>query len=227
MDTGSIEFLRWQDWAGHASYLILAFSYLVTSMLWLRLLTLVGLTLESAYFFLGSDSPLWVGMGWNGTFFLINVVQVGLLLHAHARTRLGEEERLLHQGLFADLEPVEFKRLVATGHWSELSAGALLTRQGEPVDRLRVLTRGLAQVEVDGKPIALLQPGAFVGEMSLIAGVGASATVTALEPVRVFELPRQSLERLLDRDEGLRGAMHRAIGRDLVQKLRNSGRQPS
>ena len=49
--------MGWQDWIGTASYALLAASYIVTNIYWLRLLAIVALTAETAYFYVG-------GRGW-------------------------------------------------------------------------------------------------------------------------------------------------------------------
>jgi hypothetical protein len=61
-----MDLMEWQDWVGHFSYLMLAVSYLVTNMYWLRALAIVALGLEGVYFYFSGDAPLWVGIGWAG-----------------------------------------------------------------------------------------------------------------------------------------------------------------
>lgn len=220
MDMSQIDVLRWQDWAGHACYVLLAASYLVTDMYLLRVLAVAALGLEAVYFVFGADSPLWVGIGWNALFVLINVVQLVRLTRDRARSRLSDEEHVLHQGLFSELDKVQFKRLVAGGEWRDVPAGTLLTRERNPVDAITVMVTGIAQVEVGSKTIALLRAGAFVGEMSLLTGENASATVTTLVPSRLFVLAKSRLESFMKSDSSVLSAMHRAIGRDLAVKLR-------
>ena len=53
-DLGTI--LSVNNWPGHLSYLLIAISYWLTNMFWLRVVAVVGLSLEIAYFWLsGGD----------------------------------------------------------------------------------------------------------------------------------------------------------------------------
>lgn len=222
MDPASFDLMRWQNLAANACYLILAASYLVTNMYWLRVLAIVALGLEAVYFVFGAESPLWVGIAWNFVFVAINVVQLTFLYRERWQVRFSDQERLLHQGLFAEFGPVEFNRLLRSGAWREIYEGTVLTKEAHIVQELMVVIKGLAKVEVAGETVALLQPGAFIGEMSLLTGEPASATVTALVDGRIFAISQERLGALLEKDVGIKTAIHRVIGRDLVTKLKSS-----
>ncbi len=64
--------MRWQDWAANACYVILAASYLVTNIYWLRILAVVALAFEGVYFYFGAEILLWIWIVWN-VFFIANI----------------------------------------------------------------------------------------------------------------------------------------------------------
>jgi CRP/FNR family transcriptional regulator, cyclic AMP receptor protein len=65
-------------------------------------------------------------------------------------------------------------------------AGGVLIEQGERPDRLMVLVDGEVTIERDGTPLARVDtPGAVFGEMSVVLGNPATATVRAASDVRV------------------------------------------
>ena len=68
----------------------------------------------------------------------------------------------------------------------EFPAGKALTTQGETGRHFMVIVEGEAEVSRDGTQIALLGPGSFFGEMSLLDGQPRTATVTTREPTRVL-----------------------------------------
>jgi CRP-like cAMP-binding protein len=74
----------------------------------------------------------------------------------------------------------------------EVPAGKALTTQGELGQEFVVLVEGKAQVTRDGTEIAVLGPGSFFGEMSLLDGKPRAATVTTLEPTKVLVLTTQA-----------------------------------
>jgi CRP/FNR family cyclic AMP-dependent transcriptional regulator len=65
-------------------------------------------------------------------------------------------------------------------------AGGLLIEEGTRPDRLLVLVDGEVTIERDGTPLARVDaPGAVFGEMSVVLGQPATATVRAASDVRV------------------------------------------
>jgi len=67
-----------------------------------------------------------------------------------------------------------------------LAAGDKLIEAGEARGEIYLLVSGTLKVERDGVEIArITEPGALIGEMSVLLGIDHSATVTALTPVEV------------------------------------------
>ncbi len=222
-----LESLRWQDWAGNACYTLLALSYLFTNMFWLRVLAIVSLAFEAVYFYYGAASPLWVGIGWNAIFVSINLVMLILLLiNERTKRKYTQDELILKRSLFAELDATQFAHLLHAGQWQDTQRGAVLTKQNSPVDNFYVIADGMVEVEVDGRMVAILQNGAFVGEMSLMTDEPASATVTAIATCRLFAIEKTALNKLLLKNPELQRGIGRIIGRDLSRKLRSTSGLP-
>jgi CRP-like cAMP-binding protein len=211
--------MSWADGLGHISYVVIALSYLVTHMLWLRVLAIVGLVAESVYFYAAGSGSLWVAIGWSLVFLVINAVQLIRLLRERQSAQLRGDERVLKDGTFAALSLPSFRRLMAAGHWKTLPTGSVLTVQDRAVTHLRVLTQGLARVVVDGRPVATIHAGGIVGEMSLLTGAAASATVTVTHDARLFEIEDAALKLLLAAHEDLQAQFHQALGSELAAKV--------
>jgi len=67
----------------------------------------------------------------------------------------------------------------------ELPEGTVLTQQGDEATELYVILDGLVSVEVDGRDLGDLGPGAVVGERALLEGGRRTATLRTLTPARV------------------------------------------
>jgi hypothetical protein len=212
--------MRWEDWAGNFCYLILAVSYLVTNLFWLRILAILALGLEGIYFYFASAPPLWVGIVWAVIFVSINVVQIGLMTRDRLRVRISELEGLLHRGVFGEMTRVDFHRLLKLGNWREIPKGAKLTIEGEPGAELFFIAQGSARVMSGYNLVSILHSGAIVGEKSFISGGNASATVVAETSLRVFVVNKLALHALMKHNHGTGMAILKTIGRDLTTKLR-------
>jgi hypothetical protein len=78
---------------------------------------------------------------------------------------------------------------------SRLAAGAMLVRQGTPGDALYLLLDGVLGVEVDGKRISEVGPGAVVGERAFLEGGLRTATLVAVTPIRVARAAADAIDR--------------------------------
>jgi hypothetical protein len=208
----------WADVPGHASYILIAISYYLTNMLWLRISAVCGLLLEIVYFQM-SGGNMATGIGWGMIFILINVYQIYWLERERRKLNQVEDAHLLRKGVFAGITDLQLARLVTVGKWHDFSPGEVLTRKDEPVTHLVLLCTGKANVDVDGHIVAHLHDGAFVGEMAFVTGNPASATVTVDAPTRAFVFDIPALRKLATNDELVAGAIHRVIGRDMAGKI--------
>jgi hypothetical protein len=209
-----------QDLVGNASYVLLAASYLVTNIYWLRLLAIVALTTEAVYFYLAGDRQLWVGILWAGVFNAINIVQLLLLARARLKVRMTDEEKTLHSSIFGKLEKLDFSRILAVGSFEEFPRGTELTSQGRAVESVHLLLSGHARVVVDSAVIAGLSAGDFVGEMAYIGSCTASATVITEERCRSFRVGIDDLRALTLKHDKIEAAMNARFSIDLARKLR-------
>ena len=92
----------------------------------------------------------------------------------------AEDSPALVRAVETALERELSRRIMSAGNKPEirrLDQGALVTRQGEPGDELYVLLDGLLEVEVDGKVVAEVGPGAVLGERALLESGSRTSTL--------------------------------------------------
>jgi hypothetical protein len=211
--------LPWADVPGHISYVLIAISYWLTNIYWLRVTAVLGLSLEIVYFRL-SGGDLGAGIGWDIVFIAINLYQIYWLVAERRKLKTMEHAHLLRQGVFAGFTDAQLARLITSGSWRDLEPGVVLTEQGKQVPELVLLCDGSAIVDVHGSTVAHLRGGAFVGEMAFVSGNPASATVVIEQPTRAFIFDMARLRKLVETDDLVAVAIHRVIGRDLAAKLK-------
>src|SRR4026208_64565 len=89
-----------------------------------------------------------------------------------------------------ELPKKDFEALRAARTEVSFAKGDVLMSEGEPGREAFIITDGTLSVKRGRKKIAELGPGNLVGEMALIVDEPRTATVTALEPVRAYSVPR-------------------------------------
>jgi hypothetical protein len=157
------------DIPGHVSYILIAISYWLTNIFWLRVTAVLGLSMEILYFQL-SGGDLSTGIAWDVVFIAINAYQLYWLYDEHRKAAKLEGSEYLMSGAFAGLSKLHLSRLAQLGEWRDLPAGTALTHENAPVAELFYLATGGCAVHKDGEPVAVVHQGAFVGEMAFLSG---------------------------------------------------------
>ena len=113
------------NWPGHLSYILIAVSYWLTDIFWLRVVAVVGLSLEIVYFLM-SGGDLRTGIGWDLVFILINLYQINRLVQERLSLRLPEEHRALLRQALTGLDDAKIARLLGAGALCDFAAGTRL-----------------------------------------------------------------------------------------------------
>lgn len=130
--------------------------------------------------------------------------------------------------LFASLDEAALRALSPRGVIRSFPKGAVLVNEGDGTDALYVLLSGRVKVFLaheDGKEVVLntIGVGDYFGELVLDGGPR-SASIMALEPCRVYLIPRPDVEDLIEHNPAFaRDLMNRLIGkvRSLTSRVRD------
>ncbi|MGZ8417189.1 MAG: Crp/Fnr family transcriptional regulator [Methyloceanibacter sp.] len=209
------------NWPGHLSYLLIAVSYWLTDMFWLRLVAIVGLTLEIIYF-LFSGGDLRTGIGWDVVFIAINAYQLSRLMQDRLSLRLPADERELLRNVLTGLDDAQIARLLVAGRFSDIAKGTLLAEENQPLERLFFICAGHVRVTIGGREVAHLEKGNFVGEVAFLTEKPATATVVAEDSVRALVFERSELSRFFRNEAEVAGLIYQLLGRELANKIKVS-----
>jgi CRP-like cAMP-binding protein len=209
------------NWPGHLSYLLIAVSYWLTDMFWLRLVAIVGLTLEIIYF-LFSGGDLRTGIGWDVVFIAINAYQLSRLMQDRLSLRLPADERELLRNVLTGLDDAQIARLLVAGNFSDIAKGTMLAEENQPLERLFFICAGHVRVTIGGREVAHLEKGNFVGEVAFLTEKPATATVVAEDSVRALVFERAELSRFFRNEAEVAGLIYQLLGRELANKIKVS-----
>ncbi|MCX5516583.1 hypothetical protein C3941_23420 [Kaistia algarum] len=207
---------------GNLTYIVVGISWLLTNIMWLRIVAVIGLCLEITYMSQQPGGPVWTTMGWDTVFITINLVQLAILVRDRLSLRLTKEERVYLKPVLERLDKAQIARMLRTGGWKTFEPGEVLTREGESVRDLVLLCAGRAEVRVHDTLIAHISPGVFIGEIAFTTGRGATATVTISETSRVLALDQEKLRALCKHDQQIASAIYHLLGGGLADKMHAS-----
>lgn len=207
---------------GNLTYIVIAISWLLTNIMWLRIVAVLGLCLEITYMSQQPGGPVWTTMGWDSVFVAINLVQLAIIVRDRLSLRLTKEERVYLAPVLERLDKAQIARMLRTGGWKTLEPGAVMTQEGQAVDDLILICAGRAEVKVHGSLVAHVGPGVYIGEMAFTTGRPATATVTVTEACRVLALDQKKLRQLCNQDREIASAIYALVGGGLADKMHAS-----
>jgi CRP-like cAMP-binding protein len=125
--------------------------------------------------------------------------EIGRALADHCRGRLLKL-LLASSPFFTQVAPEQRGELLGRFRPRVMGPGEPVMREGQPGEGLYVVASGRLRVDkIDADEpvrVATLGPGDFFGEISLLRGGGATATVTAIGQAVVLFLPRADFEQV-------------------------------
>lgn len=201
---------------GLIAFLVLLRAFLANDMTKLHALALVAWILALVWAIRTGNGPAQLAAG------LLALANLWRYATIYRRTRQGlmsrEEEALIAQVLAVEV-PAQQRRLRDVITWRDVDIGEVLIRQGQVAPPLIFIAMGKMDIEHDGLPVGTCGPDDFIGEMSLISGEGASATVKVALPARIAVFDRDGLLRLVGGMPELSRALDRTLNRGLTAKI--------
>lgn len=202
---------------GHAGYVLLILSMLMTRMTWLRILAIGAGLLQALYYAIWLHDP--VGTFWETLFTLTNVGQLAILAYRNRMARFTADERAFYETAVPSLEPRDARKLLHAGKWLEAPPGTILAVEGQPVEQLAFIVAGAVDIRVANRNVAEVGPNGFIGEISVSTGGPATATAVARTPVRYLAFDAPFLRKLLDGSDEIGRAVELAFRHGLRDKL--------
>lgn len=202
---------------GHINYALLIISMMMRKMFWLRVFAIGSGSVEVIYRSVFVVDP--VSVVWEALFVLVNIVQLIILWYDEHHHDFRDDERHFVDSMPKGVEKQALKRLLALAEPRRFESGEALIREGQPVDSVLYIADGVAQISNADRLIAVCRPGDYLGEMSFLTGAQASATVTAVSPIRVLAFEQRRLHQAIESDVSVRRAIEAGLNRNLVGKL--------
>ena len=185
--------------------------------MWLRVLALCGALISLPYYYLQPE-VLWQPIGWAAVFLGINGYHVWRLWLERRPVELSADEARLYELTFFPLARRRFAELARLGRWSDLEAGDVLVRPGQPVEEVVVPLTESVEARVGDRSLGRFAPGEVVGAGAVYG------RPAAVRGGRRRGLPRPAGARRRDqaareKDDQLARTLERIAREDLAGKL--------
>lgn len=200
-------------------YLFKTAGLLMREDLWLRIFLGIGIGFDFAFFiaqspFVSLDVLANVGL------FAINLALIGLILWERSSFGMTKTERVAF-ATFKTLSPGQFRQVNRKARWTVAPADTVLLREDEPAQKLFFLETQSFSITKQGETYEAKGP-AFLGEIMMMQGGGASASVTVPKGAIYAEWRTEDLRRMMQKSRALDNALAARFGHDMAEKLRLS-----
>jgi hypothetical protein len=203
-------------------YALLVAAVLAPRMTHLRVLMALAALGVLVRALLWTDDP--VTAAWMGLLLAASLFLLGRTWVERRAVHFTAEERKMIDSLVAGLSTSRARHLIDQGMWLTGKAGDVLTREGEPVGHLYYLAEGEARVTSLGRQVGICSAGDLIGELTVLSGEPASATVTLAGPARFWCAPAEHLKPYVEAHDDLKRAIEHGFAMALKAKLRASNK---
>jgi CRP/FNR family transcriptional regulator, cyclic AMP receptor protein len=138
-----------------------------------------------------------------------------------AMRRDSKIDHLSRVRLFSALNKKELGLISRVSDEVQVPGGKVLCREGEMGHEFFLIMDGEAQVESGGHEVAMLGPGQYFGELSLLTRAPRNASVTAKTDMEVLVLGQREFSAILEEVPAL---SHKLLG-VMAERLREADSQ--
>lgn len=196
---------------------IQAVAYMFTNQVTLRLLLLVGTFLYIWYYFVADDTPLWPAIVATTLIGITSIIGFFRLLSSRSKRTISKAHLPIFEQM-ADIEPGAFRKLMTHATIKTFEGREEMTVFGEVPRHVYYILEGDVDVTKSGFEFAS-HASNFIGEISVIGGFGATATVFSRAGTRAVVLDRKTLLVSMGKDERFRVAVEALFAKDMAIKL--------
>ena len=183
----------------------------------LRALILLGTALYIGYYYIAADEPLWGAIYTSVLIGIANIIGFINLIISQSPRFISASQMDLYT-MLGGMEPGNFRKLMKIGNRRILDSEEQLTAQGTIPEKLFYVLSGEVIIDKDGNRFSA-GPRVFVGEISIILGTTASASVFLSKGAEVVEWDRNTLFKAMAAKDSFRVAVEAVIGKDMAQKV--------
>jgi len=208
--------------AGHLAFGLIAFSFLVKDIFWLRIVSIIASLFSVFYNYVIPLEPMWLAINWNFIFIAVNIYHIAIILYEKREVKMDDKNQELYDTLFSEMTPVEYLKISRAAKWEMVKAGERIITQGMPVPDLYLIYNGTVDVLVDKEQIAELKDGEFVGEMSFLTEKVATATCKVRYDAQCLVWKQKEFKELLKRNPSLYFTIQSVLSAQVSDKLVSS-----
>ena len=159
---------------------------------------------------------------WMIVFVAINLYQIVRIINERRKRYIEPKIFDIYESVFKSLSTFEFLTFWKMGLIKNVENGVTIIEKDEKLNSILLLINGKVNVKSEGKSIAFLPRGSFIGEISYITKEGASANVIADGDATYIEWTNKELMKIKNSKKIFWTKIQNILLNDLIIKLKRS-----
>lgn len=169
------------EFCGHATYLLLAISYMVRDIFWLRMISIPASICSILFNYFAPTEPLWLIINWNLLFLTLNAVQLWLIYRDERKLKISGELAKFANLASPRLSTSQAVWLFQKGDREDITGPMTLLEEGKVAEDLILVLKGHLQISRNKSALGECGSGTILGEISFLTDEPHSATVSVDE----------------------------------------------
>jgi CRP-like cAMP-binding protein len=209
---------------GNLSFGLTAASWMLRSLLWLRLTSIIATAIGIWFNYIIPGGPLWQVIYWLSFFQLINLIQIALLLRGMSESALTNREKFILVAAWPQMHSRDFRAMMKQGESTSLEPNEKVLRVGDSTDALWLVVDGWLEEDRDDGRKYRLGVGSTIGGATFIArdnlGGSPSSIAAGERGVAIVRWPYETLYDLIERHPRMGSPLYEGITRAMIVKYR-------
>ena len=207
------------DVIGHLSFVIVAISFLMKDIIWLRAFSIFSGIVGITYNFTIPVGPLWIPIIWLTIFIAINIYMIIIFYVANRKSGFSEEDIKIWKKNFWGLSAEEFRNIRKIIIEKNFHPNSKVLEKNKETNYVYFINSGLLKVNIDGDIPKKLSSGDVAGEMSFISNSNANADVISETTTRCLAVEKTKLRKAMLRSPSFHISMTNLFNQNLMKKI--------
>lgn len=205
---------------GNLSFALIALSFLVRDILWLRIISIIASVFGIFFNYLAPPTPLWLVIYWNLLFVVINIFHIAVTLMERLNVKFTNDEIRLYRVLFSKLGRVEAMKLFRKGIWRSADKKEVLVHEGQHTGHIILICAGTVGLKKQGRVIRQVHSHDFIGEFCF-NNKSSDVTAIAEKKSKLLIWLMEDLRRLFKEYPVIQECFEDVMARDFAKQIKS------
>lgn len=206
------------DIFGHLSFLLIAFSFLMKDIIWLRIISIISGVIGIVYNLMIPAGPLWLPIMWIAIFIIINTYMILSFYYSNRESGFSQNDLNIWKNNFWGLTAEEFRKVQKIMIVKTYKNEKIIS-VGKETKYIYFILSGKLIVKMKNEILKILNTGDVAGEMSFLNETKANADVYSETETNCIVLEKSKLRNIMLKSPSFHVSITNLFNKNLMKKI--------